>query len=769
MNNVHGIGVPVSRIEGAEKVTGRAIYSADIHLPNMLIGKLLRSPLPYARIRNIDPTKAEKIKGVLSVVHGGVFKGKLHGAGIRDRYLFPQDRVRYIGEPVAAVAALDEDLAFEALSLIHVDYEPLEPVFDPLVSISPEAPLIHPDLPLYEAEYPGAIKFGNVAMWTQAKQGNIDKGLAKADLVFVHSFTTPTTHAGFIEPHASIVQINPSNRVTGWSSTQQPFLARAALSDIFGLDENDVQIIVPNIGGGFGGKEGILLEPYCYLLALKSGFPIKMVMTREEELQGGYTRHASHIDLTTGVTRDGKFVARKAKIIYDTGAYASQGPYVAACGALSVFGPYRIEHRFVEALCVYTNKPVAGAYRAYGFPQAAFASEAQVDLIASDLGIDPIDLRKMNAAKDGDTVVTGQRLEAVDLECLLNESAKKIDWARKRASPIPNHGIGVACVIKANGLGVSNAIIEIEKDGSATIFSGTVDLGTGSTTVLAQIVAEEFGIPDHKIKVCTADTRSTPYDEGSVASRVAFGMNAILQACQEIKRKLSRVAADYWDCSVDEIIYDSQHFIHSSNKLHKLSFEEIAYIGTMKNEGPILGIGKFDATDGKTMDMNSVKGFPMGPISHFVFATQMAEVEVDPDLGDIKILRIVAAHDVGRALNPINVLGQIEGGVVMGLSAALYEQMIFRNGIVLNSNFADFKIPTAVDCPEIIPIVIENPYKEGPYGAKGMGESPVISTAPAIANAIYNAVGIMIHDLPITAEKIAAKLEQKSLLSRIDK
>jgi len=544
-----------------------------------------------------------------------------------------------------------------------------------------------------------------------------------------------------------------------WATTQQPFLARATLAQIFSLDESEIEVIVPHLGGGFGGKEHMLLEPFCYLLAQRAGVPVKMVMTREEELQGGFTRHASNITLKTGFTNDGILVARQAKIIYDTGAYAGQGPYVAACGLISAFGPYRIKHRQGEAFCVYTNKPVAGAYRAYGFPQAAFASEVQMDLIASELGMDPIELRLLNAAENGDTVITGQKLESVDLPALLTEAAESANWNERREKSGSGRGIGVACVIKANGLGASNAEIEIASDSSVRVYSGTVDIGTGSTTLLAQVVSEELGIPLGAITVFTADTGKTPYDEGSIASRVAFGMNAVLRASRASLEKLRSVAAEELGCTPDNVLFRAGSFSMKGHEESSLSVKEVIAIACDQLGGSIRTSGNFVAEEGKHMNPEVLEGYPMAPLSHFVFAAQIAEIQVDMETGEIDVKRIISAHDVGKALNPANVLGQIEGGVVMGMSAALYEQMIFQDGRVLNNNFVDFKIPTAVNVPEIIPIVQENPLPEGPYGAKGMGESPVIPTPPAIANAVFNATGVMIRDLPITAEKLLSRIE----------
>lgn len=760
MHDIVGVGESVMRVEGSEKVSGEAIYTSDIQLPGMLIGKLLRSDHAHARIASIDTTKAERLTGVKCLVHAGNFNGPLYGSGIRDCNLFPKDRVRYIGEPIVAIAASDEDVAYEAISLIDIVYEPLTPLFSPTRALELDAPLIHPDLESYEAEYPGAIKYGNVAMWTKGAIGDVEEGFRKSDHILEHTFTTPPTHAGFIEPHAVIAQVDASGVGKIWATTQQPFLARSSLAELFSVEEDDIEVIVPHLGGGFGGKEHMLLEPFCYVLAQRAGLPVKMVMTREEELQGGFTRHASNITLTTGFTNDGTLVARKAKIIYDTGAYAGQGPYVAACGLISAFGPYRIKHRQGEAFCVYTNKPIAGAYRAYGFPQAAFASEVQMDLIASELDMDPIDLRLHNAAFDGDTVITGQKFESINLPELINEAAEIANWAEQRKKSGKGRGLGIACVFKANGLGVSNAEIEIDPDGTVKVFSGTVDIGTGSTTLLTQVVSEELGLPLEAITVFTADTGTTPYDEGSIASRVAFGMNAIVKASRACLEKLRFIAAEELGCVPDDVEYQSGKFSKRGHAEDSLGVQEV--IATACNElgGSIRTSGTFLAEEGKYMDPEVLEGYPMGPLSHFVVAAQIADVRVDLETGFIDILKIVSAHDVGKALNPMNVLGQIEGGVLMGMSAALYEQMIFQDGRVLNNSFVDFKIPTTVNVPEIIPIIKENPLPEGPYGAKGMGESPVIPTPPAIANAIYDATGVMIQDLPITAEKLISSIEE---------
>jgi CO/xanthine dehydrogenase Mo-binding subunit len=759
VGNFVSIGHSVQRVEGSEKISGEAVYTADIQLPGMLIGKLLRSDHAHARIASIDTTRAQNLSGVKILVHAGNFDNPIYGSGIRDSHLFPKDRVRYIGEPIVAVAAIDEDVAYEAISLIDVEYEPLNPVFSPVDALEHDAPLLHPDLEMYEAEYQGAIKYGNVAMWTKGAIGDVDLGFRLSDRILEHTFTTPPTHSGFIEPHAVVAQVDASGACKMWATTQQPFLARATLARIFSLKESDIEVIVPHLGGGFGGKEHMLLEPFCYVLAQRAGAPVKMVMTREEELQGGFTRHASNIILKTGFTNDGILVARQAKIIYDTGAYAGQGPYVAACGLISAFGPYRIKHRQGEAFCVYTNKPVAGAYRAYGFPQAAFASEVQMDLIASELDMDPIELRLRNAAEDGDTVITGQKLESVNLPALLTEAAESSNWYERREKLGSGRGIGVACVIKANGLGASNADIEIDSDGSVRVYSGTVDIGTGSTTLLAQVVSEELGIPLDAITVFTADTGKTPYDEGSIASRVAFGMNAVLRASRTAVEKLRLVAAEELGCIPEDVLFRSGEFSKKGYEESYIGVKEAISKACDQLGGSLRTSGNFIAEEGKRMNPEVLEGYPMAPLSHFVFAAQIVDLRVDMETGEIDVKTIISAHDVGKALNPANVLGQIEGGVLMGMSAALYEQMIFQDGRVLNNNFVDFKIPTALNVPEIIPIIQENPLPEGPYGAKGMGESPVIPTPPAIANAVFNATGVMIKDLPITAEKLLSSIE----------
>jgi carbon-monoxide dehydrogenase large subunit len=597
-------------------------------------------------------------------------------------------------------------------------------------------------------------------MWTKAAIGDVEEGFRNSDLVLEHSFTTPPSHSGFIEPHAVVAQVAASGTCRMWATTQQPFLVRSSLARLFSLEEDKVEVIVPHLGGGFGGKEHMLLEPYCYLLAHRTGAPVKMAMTREEELQGGFIRHASYITLTSGVTRDGIVLARKARIIYDTGAYAGQGPYVAACGLISVFGPYRTRHRLGEAFCVYTNKPVAGAYRAYGFPQAAFACEVQMDLIAAELDMDPIEFRRRNAAGDGDTVITGQKIESVNLPKMMTEAAEAANWSNGRKQSGLGRGLGIACVIKANGLGVSNAEIEINSDSSIRVYSGTVDIGTGSTTLLAQVVAQELWLPLSAITVFTADTGTTPFDEGSIASRVAFGMNAVLRASRSSLERLRLVAAEELECTPEDVQFQVGRFSRKGDEGRSLGVKEVVAMACNQLGGSIRTTGTFRAEEGRSMNPEVLEGFPMGPLSHFVFAAQIAEVQVDPETGGIEVVKIVSVHDVGKALNPMNVLGQIEGGVMMGLSAALYEQMIFRDGKVLNNSFVDFKIPTSANVPAIIPIIQENPLPEGPYGAKGMGESPVIPTAPAIANAVFNATGAKVMDLPITAERLLSKIEE---------
>jgi CO/xanthine dehydrogenase Mo-binding subunit len=751
------IGSPLLRIDAAQKAAGLARYTADIALPGMLVGQLLRSPHPHALIHSIDVSRAERLSGVRAVVHGNSFANPLYGPALKDASVFPRSRARFVGEPVAAVAAVDAETAAEALTLIHVEYEPLLAVFDTVAAMAPGAPILHPELPVYETYYPDPIKYGNVAMYCRASLGDVESGLGRADRVFHHTFTTPTTYGSPIEPHATVVRPEGGGRATIWTTTQQPFVVRNTVAEIFGVAQDELRVIVPNLGGGFGAKEYLLLEPFCYMLAMVAGAPVKMVATRAEEFQTGNPRHASRVELTTGVMTDGTLVARRAVVIYDTGAYTGQGPYVTASGLVAAFGPYRIEHREGEAFCVYTNKPNSGSYRGYGFPQATFAGEAQIDLIAADLGMDPLEFRLKNIAQDGDTVVTGQRLRAVGLRQALIRAAEAAGWAEKRGNRRPFHGIGIACGHKAAGLGPTNATVTVHENGTATVSCGTVDLGTGSSTVLAQFVAEELGLPAGQVCVNSADTGSTPFDLGSIASRSTFGMNAVRLAAGDARQALVATAAAYWGCDPGDVEYRDGR-AHEPRTGCTLNVGELASLHVKLYGGLPAGAGMYLAGANETYQPEALRGFPLGPIPHYVFGAQTAEVTVDPETGQVTVLRLVAAHDVGKAINPLNVRGQIEGGLLMGMSGALYEEMIFDQGRVLNANLADFKIPTAMDIPEVQTIIVEEPDPEGPYGAKGLGEATVIPTMPAIANAVFDATGVMIHDMPITAEKLLDRM-----------
>ena len=734
------IGKSIPRIDGLEKVMGKSMYIEDIKLPGMLYGKILRSPYAHARIIGIDTSRAEKLSGVKGVITGREVSGQRYGVLLRDQEVLPTDKVRYIGEKVAAVAAATPEIAEEAIAFIKVEYDELPAVFDPLAAMKPAGPVLHEGLNSYQpggifgVVDPSTLK-GNICGYAIHQRGDIEQGLAESDLIIENTYTTPFVHQAYLEPHGAIAQVEPDGGITVWTSTQGTFVTRAMLNQIFNLPLNRIRVIPTAIGGGFGGKAIPLVEHICILLAQKTNHPVKIIMTRKEEFIDSTPRHPATITLETGVTRDGTLAALRSKVIMDSGAYAHMGPSTATRAALITQGPYRIPHIKLEGYCVYTNKVGGGAFRAPGFPQATFAIESQIDIIAEQVGIDPLEIRLKNGLRDGDLSFAGERLKKSSFPRVLKALAERIEWGKGK--PAKNRGLGLACG-QWNVMGMpASATIKVEEDGAVTILTGTVDL-TGSNTVFAQIVAEELKIPLGSIRVVTGDTDTAGFSPVSGGSMITYNMgNVVRLAAQDIRRQLFDLASKRLDAKPEDMeIEDGQVFLKGSPE-KRLSLGQLSAISMFSGSGVIIGRGSTA---------------PLLP--HLVFCAQAAEVEIDPQTGQVTLISLVASQDVGFAINPGIVEGQIQGGVAQGAGFALSEKMVIDQGKVLNTTLAEYRVPTALDLPQIHTLLIEQPSDRGPFGVKGVGEPPTIPTAAAIANAIYNATGVRVHHLPITPEAL---------------
>ena len=740
------VGRRLPRVDAHGKVTGKAVFGADFTLPGTLHGRVLRSTEPHARLVSIDVSRAAAIPGVRAVLTAADVPVVLYGGAVKDEPVFARDRVRYVGQPVAAVAATTDEIAERALGAIDVRYEPLAAVFDAEISMQPDAPLIHPDWATY-ASLPMLIRDANVANRARIVSGDVERGFEEADRVFEHRYRTANVHQGYTEPRAAVASWD-GDQVAVWCNTQLPFDIQTTLGEILQIPPSRIRVIATAIGGGFGGKLRVGVEHFAALLAKKAGRPVKLMTTTGEELTAAYPRMATTIDLKTGVTNDGRIVARQARIVFDTGAFAGSGPGVASVATLMLAGPYRIPNLHVEGCAVYTNKTNFGSFRAPSGPQANFAVESQMDEIADALGIDPLEFRLRNIVHDGDEGPTGQVLAGVGLEECLRRVATAIGWSERR--PGPGRGKGLACGWWTTTGGSSGVYVKVNVDGSIALNTGAAEIGSGALTGAAQILAEELGVRVDDISLVSADTAATPFDFGAQGSRTAFAVgNACRLAAEDLKRQLFQLASAQTGAEVESLALVDRHVVGDGKRI------PIADLARLSNQtgGGIIAHGAFIAPP-TTYDTKRVEGHVYPAFHSPSFHAHAVDLSVDPDTGEVTIHKYVVAQDVGHAINPTYIEGQIEGGVSQGLGQALSEEIVYRDGRVLNPNLTDYKMPTALDVPPIESILIQHPSQAGPYGAKGVGEPPNIEPPAAVANAVAAASGARVRSLPITAEKI---------------
>ncbi|HTF93710.1 MAG TPA: xanthine dehydrogenase family protein molybdopterin-binding subunit [Verrucomicrobiae bacterium] len=765
------IGKSVRRLDYESKVTGRARYLADMSVPGMCHGKILRSPYAHARIKRIDVSKALKVAGVMAVLTRDDI---LHDEGIepyygpvfKDQTIVAVEKVRHVGDPVAAVAALTADAAEEALGLIEVDYEELPAVLDVHESLKPGATLVHDSIKLPASGFADLaeikpVEGTNICTHFKLNRGDIGRGFNEADQIFEDTFTLPATQHCFLETHACIASVEPGGRITVWATTQNPFVVRTQLANIFKVPVSKVRVIVPYIGGGYGGKVYPKVEPITVALAQKAGRPVRVVLSREEVFYT-ITKHAAVIRMKTGVKNDGTLVARECEIHLDTGAYAEIGPRVAKKSGYTAAGPYRIPNLKIDSYSVYTNKPPAGAFRGFGVSQSAWAVESQMDIIAAALKMDPLELRLKNGYVDGDRFVTEEKLTDVGLEQCLNEVARSIGWNEKnfKGSNVQKfnggnlkRGKGLACMIKATITpSISCAVVKLNEDASLSIYTGTVEMGQGSETVMAQIAGQELGIPLSQVQVLGVDTDVVPYDLTTSSSRSTFHMGKAVQlAAQHILQQLKETVAKEYGVPEDKISFaDGKIRLPET----QLDYAEVMFKRFGMQGGTLIGEGQVKTSTKDEYGEKSTSSF-------WFLAAGAAEVEVDIDTGKFKLIKYATAVDVGKALNPLGCRQQLAGAAITGIGQAMFEEIAYDNGQLINPNLVDYVLPSLGDMPTVIDsIAIEIPHRNGPFGAKGIGESALIPVAPAIANAIFDAVGVRIKDLPIKAEKIYLGLER---------
>lgn len=750
------VGQSLPRVDGFEKVTGQATYGTDVKLPGMLYAKILRSSHPHARLLNIDTSKAEKLAGVRAVVTGKSIPMELYGAVIKDTYFMAVEKVRYVGEPVAAVAAIDEDTAVEALSLIQADYEPLPAAFDPLEAMKPGAPLIHKRVQDYRCGpdvWP--VPDSNICQHLKIRKGDVEQGFAQADLVLENDFYMHKVQHCPMEPHAAVARVDASGKVTVWTNTQCPSRTRAVLAEAFGFPLNRLRVIATYVGGGFGNKSFIKLEAPGIALALKTGGrPVRLVFTREEVISATVTRHPCHVKIKTGAKKDGTLTAREVTAVWDTGAYSEKGEWVARTAALAAAGPYHVPNVKIDSYCVYTNKVSSGPYRGFGDTQVTWAGEQQIEMIAEKLKIDPVEIRLKNGDEEGSISATGEVLRSVGFRATLTKVTEAMNWAKKK--PGPNQGRGLACIHKGTNPGTSSgAIVVINEDGSAAVLTSAVEMGQGYKTMITQIAAEELGLPPEAINVSEADTDFTPYDFGSVSSRIVFHMgNAVIQAAREAKERLFELAADQLEANPADLETAQGKIFVRGNPDRALALSDLfgPHRHSGMRKGYVMGRGTYTSLNEEPLDRET--GQSRKPTAFWMYATHGAEVEVDPETGEIKIQRMTAAHDLGKVINPAGADAQVHGSVAFGIGGTIYEEMVLEQGRVINPTLMDYVLASSLDMPQFVPLLVEVAHPDGPYGAKGLADAAICPTPAALGNAISNAAGVRIFDSPITPEKL---------------
>lgn len=751
------LGTSVARLDAVEKVTGKAQFGADVSRPGQLWGAVVRSTRPHARIVDIDVAKALTMPGVAVAVTGAeLTPGLYYGVDLFDQQVLARSKVRYVGEPVALVAAETPELAAEAAAAVEVTYEDLPPAHDIDAALASDASLIHEDLMDYEAGW-DAIREGNVCSATYITRGNTDAALATCDRVFTHTFETQIIHQSYIEPHASLAEADANGKVTIWTTNQKPFAVRRYMSHALGWPMTKIRVIGMHIGGGFGGKLEMGLEPYAALLALKSRRSVKMAMSRKEEFQAANPRHASRITITTGVNRDMKMVARRAEVLLDTGAYSGNGPTAVGLAMFLVTGPYRLDNVDLSGKAIYTNKTSSGSCRGPGGPQAVFAGESQIDIIAREMGWDSLAFRLANVVEEGDVLGAGQRLQDVGVRECLEQVAAAINWGGEEE---PDEGVGLACSWWTSGGWATSALINLNEDGTVTLITGAVDIGPGAKyTSFPQLVADELQLKPEDVIVSSCDTDTSPYDHGDGGSRMTYNVGRACQmAAEELRTVILERAARTLGVAEDllELVPGGVRLLGHEEKA--LTLAEIAERGRVLVDGPIQGRASFLA-DMPSWDTDACRGLTYPSFLAPSFSAQAVRVRVDRQTGQVRVLEAAAAMDVGRAINPMAVEGQLEGGFAMGMGYGLLEEVKMREGVVINPNFLDYKLPTAVDMPVIKPIIVEEPSITGVHGVKGVGEPPASLPAAAIANAVDGAVGARLMRVPLMQETVLDALD----------
>jgi CO/xanthine dehydrogenase Mo-binding subunit len=721
------VGHSVARVDGVEKVTGKAKFVGDLIISGMLHGKILRSSYPHARIRSIDASRAETLPGVVAV---------LSAADIADlnpiyngRPVIAIDKIHYVGEPVAAVAALDLATAEEALALIEVDYEELPAVVGIDAAIRKDAPLIHEE------------KGSNIGTHEKVERGNVEEGFAQSDVIVEDTFTFPMVYHYAMEPHSVIAQYDDNDEITVWSSAQHPFQVRGDISRLFKVPPSKVRMIINYLGGGYGSKSYTKFEPLVVALARKAKRPVRICNSVGESMVT-VRRHGARVRLKTGAKRDGTIMAREAEIYLDTGGYDDNGPQVTARSATRVIGPYWIPHIRTNAYQVYTNTGSAGSYRAIGAPQVIYAGESQIEMIAAKIGMDPAELRFRNLLKKGQELRPGLKGIDANLATSLKSLVRESGW--KKSIKQKNAPIGMGCATSnAGATPVSVAMIRMQSDGIANIVAGSTEMGQGVRTTLTQIAAEELTLPMEQFRVAGADTKVTPYDSSTGSSRSTTLMGtAVQKAARDLKQQFVKIGAQTMGVKAGQIrVVDGALLCGEA----RITFQEAFERRFGKGSGGEM-IGRGEA--GPEITNNRLPVF-------WEVGMGTSEVVIDHETGEVKLKKFISVADVGKAIHPEHCVAQEEGAAMQGIGHTLFEQLVYENGQLINPNLVDYRIPTFADVPEEFhTVLVENGDGPGPFGVRGMAEGGILSVAPSVCNAIDRATGVRIKDLPLTPERV---------------
>jgi len=789
------VGKSVTRTDAAAKVRGGATFGVDVRFAGMLVGKTLRAGIPHARIVSLDTSAAAKVPGVRAIVTGQDCSRR-HGLFQKDQPALAIDRVRYAGEVVAAVAAEDEDAAQEAIERIVVDYEELPGVFDVMEAIAPGAPLIHPDMMSYErAQVTGLVlnpvPDSNVSYHFKLRRGDVAAAWAQCDLVVEDTFSTQFVQYAHLEPHVTVALYDAGGVMTLWTSTMGPHTMRDMLADLLELPQQRVRVITNMVGGGYGSKMYLrAINPAAALLAMKvPNRHVRILFDREDEFLTCAGRLPTRTTIKTGVKKDGTLVARQSTIYWEKGAYADIGAVIVRNASYCSLGPYRIPSARIDGYLVYTNRQPGGGFRGLGIPQVSWAGEQQMDRVARELGMSPLALRRRNLLGEGDVSVTGERMHRVGVGECLERVAASIGYEQPfgehgrceahppnpprsgpgvnpgppRARTAPSgarRGRGLACMLKSTLTPTASfGFVKLNNDGSVDVITSAVEHGQGAHTVLAQIAAEELSVPLDKVRCVMPDTSVTPFDRSSTSSRTTFHMGLVVkEASADVRRQLLDMAGAVIEAHPSDLeIRDGVVAVRGAPD-RGLSYGQIIakFYG---GPGTVLGKGVVN-TKPLYDTMNAETGQSSRPSIFWMYAAVGIEVEVDPDTGQVRVTKMASAADAGKAINPLACVQQIDGAAIMGLGMAMMEEVVFDGGRTLNPTFLDYKLPTTLDVPETDVIIVESGHDEGPYGAKGVGESSIAPVPAALGNAVFDAVGIQVKDLPIRAEKVYRALRR---------